>query len=93
MSKFKETLKEYGIEGFENIWMWSIMMLLATFFGFVILNNDYVNTEWGYISFQELRDLNINGFEIDCEINWKNFRGAGWRGCAWPRFVGGWGTY
>ncbi len=36
MSKFKETLKEYGIEGFENIWMWSIMMLLATFFGFVI---------------------------------------------------------
>ena len=41
------------------------------FFGFVILKQDYINAEWGYISFQELRDLNISGVEIDCEINWK----------------------
>jgi len=42
-----------------------------TFFGFAILNNDYMNAEWGLISFRELRELNINGFEVDCEINWK----------------------
>lgn len=48
----------------------------GTFFGFVILNNDYLNAEWGLISFQELRDLNVNGFEIDCEINWKTVTAA-----------------
>ncbi len=38
------------------------------FFGFAILNNDYINAEWGYISFSELKSINIDGIEIDCEI-------------------------
>lgn len=38
------------------------------FWGFAILNADYVNAEWGYISFQELQDIRTRqGFEIDCE--------------------------
>ena len=45
-----------------------------TFFGFVILNGDCINAEWGYISFQELRKLNISGFEIDCDLYWKPVR-------------------
>ena len=36
--------------------------------GYAILNNDMINSEWGYISFKELRDINISGFEIDCEL-------------------------
>jgi len=39
--------------------------------GFAILDNDYFNAEWGYISFEELKQININNFQIDCEINWK----------------------
>lgn len=39
------------------------------FFGFVILNNDILNSEWGYVSFRELRDIKIDGWlEIDCEL-------------------------
>ena len=42
------------------------------FFGFAILNNDYLNAEWGYISFEELRSVKIHGFlEIECETSWK----------------------
>jgi len=40
------------------------------FWGYVILNGDYLNAEWGYISFKELRDLSISGIEIDCELEW-----------------------
>ena len=42
-----------------------------TFFGFVILNQDYQSAEWGYISFQDLRHLKIWGVEVDREIDWK----------------------
>ena len=39
------------------------------FWGFAILNADYANAEWGYISFQELQDIRTRqGFEIDCEL-------------------------
>ena len=44
-----------------------------TFFGYVILNNDYQNAEWGYFSFGELKRIKIHGcFEVDCEceISW-----------------------
>jgi hypothetical protein len=43
------------------------------FFGYVILNNDLINAEWGFISFQDLKEININGIEVDCEneISWK----------------------
>ena len=38
------------------------------FFGFAILNQDFINSEWGYFSFKELKELKIAGrFEIDCE--------------------------
>ena len=38
------------------------------FWGFAILNQDYEMAEWGYFSFNELKSININGIEIDCEI-------------------------
>lgn len=38
------------------------------FWGYAILNGDYVNAEWGYISFGELKEIKIGGlFEVDCE--------------------------
>ena len=40
------------------------------FFGFAILNNDLMNAEWGYISFSELKGINIQGVEVDCELEW-----------------------
>ena len=41
------------------------------FWGFAILNNDFLNAEWGYISFSDLKDIKLNGgFEIDSET-WK----------------------
>lgn len=38
------------------------------FFGYAILNDDTDCAEWGYISFGELRSLNIHGVEVDCEL-------------------------
>jgi hypothetical protein len=38
------------------------------FWGFAILNNDYEMSEWGYISFSELKSINHRGIEIDCEL-------------------------
>ena len=37
------------------------------FFGFACLN-DPANAEWGYTSFQELKDIKVGGIEIDCEL-------------------------
>ncbi len=42
-----------------------------TFFGFTILNGDMEMAEWGYISFDELKSINVNSVEIDCETNWR----------------------
>lgn len=39
-------------------------------FGYAILNDDYQNSEWGYIDFDELRSINIKGFEIDRDMHW-----------------------
>ena len=44
------------------------------FFGYAILNQDYENAEWGYISFSELKEIKLNGWlEVDCELEefWK----------------------
>ncbi len=38
------------------------------FFGYAILNNDLENGEWGYISFSELKEISVMGFEVDCEL-------------------------
>lgn len=38
------------------------------FFGFVIMNNDHFNSEWGYFSFEEMKSIKANGWlQIDCE--------------------------
>lgn len=40
-----------------------------TFFGFAILHGDLDNAEWGYVSFDELKSLKIQGWlEVDCEL-------------------------
>ena len=44
------------------------------FWGFAILNDDFQNAEWGYISFSVLKAINVGGWlEIDCELEefWK----------------------
>jgi len=41
------------------------------FFGYAILNNDLQNSEWGYFSLNELRDINFQGIEIDRDLHWK----------------------
>ena len=41
------------------------------FFGFAVLNDDLPNSEWGYFTLSELADINIHGFEVDCELHWK----------------------
>jgi hypothetical protein len=39
------------------------------FWGFVILNDDFQNAEWGYISLSELKSVKVGGWlEIDCEL-------------------------
>ncbi len=39
------------------------------FWGFAILNNDFQNAEWGYISLGELKEIKIDGWlEVDCEL-------------------------
>jgi len=39
------------------------------FWGFAILNGDYEMAEWGYISFSELKSIQLNGWlEVACEI-------------------------
>lgn len=37
------------------------------FCGYAILNGDHLNAEWGYFSLSELREISINGIEVDCE--------------------------
>ena len=39
------------------------------FWGFAILNHDFQNAEWGYISFSELKSVKVGGWlEIDCAL-------------------------
>lgn len=38
-----------------------------TFFGYCILNQDFLNAEWGYFSFAELKNLSVGWVEVDCE--------------------------
>jgi len=37
------------------------------FYGYANLNDEQ-NAEWGYVSFNELKAITINGIEIDCEL-------------------------
>ena len=40
-------------------------------FGYAILNGDIENGEWGYVSFNELKEVRINLMEVDCDLHWK----------------------
>ena len=40
-----------------------------TFWGFAHLGDD-ICAEWGYVSFKELRDLNISGIDVDRDLHW-----------------------
>lgn len=44
------------------------------FFGYAILHDDFQNAEWGYMSFDEMRAINIKGIEIDRDLHWKPTR-------------------
>lgn len=44
------------------------------FFGFAILNGDLQNAEWGYVAFDELREIQIGWVEIDRDLHWKPCR-------------------
>jgi hypothetical protein len=48
------------------------------FWGFAILNQDHEMAEWGYVSFTELKSINVHGIEIDCEVEevWRVRRAA-----------------
>lgn len=41
------------------------------FFGYAILNEDYQNAEWGYISYDELIELKVGPFEIEWDKYWE----------------------
>ncbi|MBF0540451.1 MAG: DUF2958 domain-containing protein [Nitrospirae bacterium] len=42
------------------------------FFGYAILNNDLEMGEWGYFSFQELKDIKVGGWlEVDRDKYWE----------------------
>lgn len=42
------------------------------FFGFVILNNNMTNAEWGYISLSELKKIKVHGcYEVDRDLYWE----------------------
>jgi hypothetical protein len=42
-----------------------------TCFGFVILNGDFQNAEWGYFSLQELQEVSLGAFQVQIDTNWK----------------------
>lgn len=42
------------------------------FFGFVILNSDYDNAEWGYFSLKELLEVKNGLLEIDRDLHWQD---------------------
>jgi hypothetical protein len=41
-----------------------------TFFGYANLGNDELS-EWGYISFKELKSINLKGLHVERDMHWK----------------------
>jgi len=41
------------------------------FFGFVVLNGDLQNAEWGNFSLQELSDVRVKFLEVDRDLYWE----------------------
>ncbi len=54
---------------------WYVSEYSATdrlFFGYAILNDDLDNAEWGYVSFDEMREVRTRqGIEVDRDLYWK----------------------
>lgn len=46
------------------------------FFGFVILNHDLANAEWGYFTLAELKEVNVQGVQITRDPRWKERRAS-----------------
>ena len=42
-----------------------------TFYGFVILNGDLQNAEWGYFTLRKLDQLNVRGYEVEFDDYWQ----------------------
>lgn len=42
-----------------------------TFFGFVVLNGDLLNAEWGYFTMRKLDHLNVRGFDVEFDELWQ----------------------
>ena len=41
------------------------------FFCFAILNSDFINAEWGYVDYEELKEIKTAaGIEVDRELFW-----------------------
>ena len=40
------------------------------FWGFAIFGADRLRIKWGYIYFSELKEINIQGLEVDCDLFW-----------------------
>lgn len=41
------------------------------FFGFVVLNQDFLGAEWGYISLRELERAQAEWLEVDRDLYWQ----------------------
>lgn len=41
------------------------------FFGFVILNGDLLNAEWGYFNLEELDDIHLKYLEVDRDLHFE----------------------
>lgn len=43
-----------------------------TMFGFCVLNGDLEMAEWGYVSLQELEDINVLGLhQVEYDVDWE----------------------
>jgi hypothetical protein len=42
----------------------------GTFFGYVVLNGDTENAEWGYFSWEELKAVRLWGMEVELDCSW-----------------------
>ena len=43
-----------------------------TMFGFAVLNGDLEMAEWGYVTFRELKEINILGvFQVEYDVFWE----------------------
>ena len=65
------------VEIYEHLYIFSCDWYIAEYcpktqimYGFAILNGDYQNAEWGYVDYNELRDLKVKGFEVERDQYW-----------------------